>query len=304
MAILIRTAGKEKGTTHNNYMNQIKDDVLLACSYENLAWCREKADDAGCGLELISFTEPAILAGDTSKAVAQHKKALNGFAGNLGMHGAFYDMVSGSYDPDIVAITRKRYLQNLEIAAELGVSYVIFHLNYMGILKFPPAYRQKWRERNLIFWEEMTKQAEKYGVTIALENMWEDDPTLISDILQQLSHPYLAACLDVAHLYLFSNMGLKRWVKELAPWLKFTHLNNTDGKFDLHWPLNKGVIPYRLALQRLRSLPNPPDFTLEMAERQWIETSLRFFNLKTPAAKTAPVRSNGQIYAGNYSNLS
>ena len=255
------------------------DRLLFTVNLENLAWGVEYAERLACGLELTSFFDPEVLTGDWLSVLAKHQQILTDFSGKLGLHGAFYDMVSGSYDPDIVTLTRQRYLQNLQIAADLNVSYVVFHLNYMGILKFPPSYRDKWHRRNVDFWGELVEEAKALGIVIALENMWEDDPKLISNLLREVAHPNLAICLDVAHVQLFSPLSINDWVTELAPWLYTSHLNNTDGKLDLHLPLHEGVISYEMVLPLLRALDLPPTFTLEMPERAWIEASMTYFDL-------------------------
>jgi sugar phosphate isomerase/epimerase len=252
------------------------DKILLSTERHDLAANRLWAEEMGFGLELQAFSDPKILSGNWQEVVTEHKQQLAQFSGPLGLHGAFYDMVSASLDPEIVALTRKRYRQNLHIAAELGVSYIVFHVNYMGILKLP-NYRPAWHQRQVEFWRPFSAEAATLGLTILLENLWEDDPQLITNILQEVNNPHLRACLDIAHATLFSELGAETWINHMAPYVHGCHLNNHDGQMDLHLPLNEGVVDYRPILHSLRHLPNPPFFVLEMGNQQRMAASLPYF---------------------------
>lgn len=254
------------------------DKILLSTERHDLAAHRKWAEEMGFGLELQAFSDPKVLSGNWQDVLVEHQKQLAHFPGPLGLHGAFYDMVSASLDPEIVALTRKRYRQNLRIAASLGVSYIVFHVNYMGILKLP-NYRPSWHQRQVEFWQPFAEEAASLGLTVLLENLWEDDPDLITDILEEVNNPHLRACLDIAHATLFSEFPAETWINQLAPFIYCCHLNNHDGQMDLHLPLNQGVVDYRPVLDALRQLPNPPYFVLEMSNRQRMAASLSYFRL-------------------------
>lgn len=255
------------------------DEVLFATySLHDVVKYRQWAEQLGCGLELHTFVDPQVLAGDPSDMVAAHRSVLDGFAGPLGFHGAFYDMMSGSMDPDIVALTRKRYRQNLKIAQTLGGSYVVFHANYMGSFKLL-NYRQSWHARQIVFWRELAQEAEESGLCLLLENMWADDPTIVADILSEIDRPNLRACLDFAHVALYSPYSSNHWLTILEPWLAVCHLNNTNGDVDLHWPLQQGIIDYTSVLKSLRALRSAPLLTLELPDWPTIEESLPLLNL-------------------------
>lgn len=260
------------------------DRILLATyTTEELARYRHWAESLAVGLELHVFSEPGLLTrnGQMAGIVAAHEKVLAGFQGVLGFHGAFYDMVSASLDPDVVALTRQRYLQNLEVAVRLGGDYVVFHANYMGGLKLA-NYRVGWHQRQVEFWGAFAEEAARHGIYILLENMWADEPAIIAQVLEEVANPYLKACLDVAHASLFSSRPIDDWIDTLGSFLHVCHLNNTDGKLDLHWALDQGVIDYPKVLDVLRRLPDPPLMTLELRERETIEASLPFFDLALP----------------------
>jgi len=254
------------------------DQILFAVYDRDVRAYRRRAEELHCGLELHIFSEPAVLSGELEPLLRSYKRQLNGFQGQLGLHGAFYDMVSASVDPEIVAVSRKRFRQNLRIAAELGASYVVFHANYMGGLKLA-NYRAGWHQRQVDFWGAFAGEAEPLGLTLLLENMWAGDPHVIGDVLSDVNRPNFRACFDIAHAALYSERSFAEWLRVLAPFLYCCHLNNHDGLLDQHWPLKRGVIDYMRVLPTLRALSAPPLFTLELPNWESIAASLALFSM-------------------------
>jgi sugar phosphate isomerase/epimerase len=251
------------------------DRVLIATTKSDLPLFREHAEKHGLGLELQAFADPKTLSNNWPKTLQWHKDMLTGFSGEVGLHGAFYDLTSASLDPAILEITRLRYRQNLRIASELGALYVLFHLNYLGFCKIP-NYRPGWHDRQVTFWSEFAAEAEEAGVPVLIENSWEDEPALIADILAEVNSPYLMACLDIAHATLYSSYSVETWITALEPYLFCSHLNNHNGEYDVHWPLNRGVVAYSDVISSLRNTSFPPYLCLEMPRWSFMEPSLSY----------------------------
>jgi sugar phosphate isomerase/epimerase len=132
------------------------------------------------------------------------------------------------------------------------------------------------------FWAPLAEEAAALNIHLLLENMWEDDPTIITDVLAQVNNPFLQGCLDIAHATLFSTLPVQQWVNTFTPFLFCCHLNNHDGLLDQHWPLHQGIIDYNPILSLLRALPRPPLLTLEMPCRSCVEGSLRYLEIDAP----------------------
>ncbi|NLF65439.1 MAG: sugar phosphate isomerase/epimerase [Chloroflexi bacterium] len=257
-------------------------DRILYATYnlDDITFYRPQAERLQGGLELHMFSEPTLLSsnGQIDEAIAAYAAALKGYSGILGFHGAFYDMVSASLDPEVVALTLRRYRQGLEIASQLGGDYLVFHANYMGGWKLP-NYQIGWHERQVAFWRPFAAEAAERGIYVLLENMWAPDPAILRDVIEEVDNPYMRACLDVAHATLYSELPISHWIEVLAPYLSLCHLNNTDGRLDNHAPLGEGIIDYSLVLAQLRALPAPPLLTLEMSDRDVVSASLPYLDL-------------------------
>ncbi|MCS7178715.1 MAG: sugar phosphate isomerase/epimerase family protein [Anaerolineae bacterium] len=237
------------------------------------------ARNYGVGIEIQVYGyTPDLLDGDWSSLVKEHRRLLRGFGKEIALHGAFYDMNSASEDRQIVRLTRERYLTCLRIAAELGAHHVIFHANYLPWIR-NPAYLHRWTGQQVEFWSGMAVEAERLGVVVALENMWEPNPDLVGRVLDGVNSPFVTACLDVGHVYLYSDsVPLAQWVIRLGDRLTHCHINNHRGAEDEHLALNVpgGVVDYRTVFPLLRNLPSSPLLSLEMDRLEDMEQSLRF----------------------------
>ena len=255
------------------------DHALISVEhYGDLAAHLAVARQYGVGLELQEFSDPNVLDGDWRSLLDQYEQMLDGFNGLRSMHGAYIDLVSGSPDARLVALTRERYLHNLDIGRELGVRYIDFHANYLPLVDHP-SYLPGWVERQVAFWSPMAEQAEHYGIILLLENMWEPDPAIIVRILERVRSPYLKACLDVGHAVLYSHLPLTECFRDLATHEIYTHLHNNHGTTDEHLAFGDGVIDFPDVLNLLRALPKPPLFSLELPNLELIKDSLPFLQL-------------------------
>jgi sugar phosphate isomerase/epimerase len=232
----------------------------------------------GLGLELQAFSLPQVLNGDWRDVLDGYKRLLADFPGPLASHGAFFDMSVASEDPDIVALTRARYLQNLDIAAELGAEHVVFHTNFLPMIR-TEVYRRRYIERQIGFLNQFGHEAARRDLWIVLENMWDPDPFILQSIFKEVDAPNVGICLDISHIYLYNNAHpLEQWTEVLAPYIIHSHINNTRGVIDEHLAINTpgGAIDFSRVLPRLAGLPRAPWLVLELDDPPTLLKSVRF----------------------------
>lgn len=258
------------------------DTVLLSAGRGNIRECVALACEYGLGIEVMAFAFPDVLDGDWQSVLREYKQLLKPVPGPITMHGPFMDMVSGSPDPRINAVCVARYSHGIRLAAELGAKYIVLHANFIGSLH-NTFYREGWHRRNADFWGPVAEYAALHDVVIAMENMWEFDPTIIADLLQVIGHPNLKGCLDVGHAHLFSDPQhtFDEWLAVMDPWLVEIHTNNNDGILDEHhsYDWEHGVLDYSQIVPRLRQLSLQPIITLEMDQVEDMRSSLDYFRL-------------------------
>ncbi|MGC9399313.1 MAG: sugar phosphate isomerase/epimerase family protein [Anaerolineae bacterium] len=256
------------------------NDIYVASRWRDLRRSLVLARRYRCGLEIQAFSDPNVLDGEWRRLLAAYQTQLRSFSGPLACHGAFFDMVSASVDTQIVALTRRRYLRNLEIAAALGATHLVFHTNFFPMIG-TEDYRRAWIERQIEFWREIGARAAEDGVTVCLENMWDPDPFVLRDLLAAVASDNVQCCLDVSHIFLYGQKQghtIDTWLEVLEPYIVHAHLNNTLGKIDEHLPLHAhaGVVPYATLLPKLAALKRTPGLVVEMEDLDAAEASLRF----------------------------
>lgn len=264
------------------------ETVLLSANINNIEACVALAEAHELGIEVMAFAFPDVLDGDWKQTVKTYQNHLALVPGPITLHGPFMDMAPGSPDPRINEVCVDRYRHAIDIAAELGAEKIVFHANFIAAIH-NIAYRQDWHRRNVDFWGALATYAQRNAVQITVENMWEFDPDIIIDVLEEVNHPSLRACLDVGHAHLFGpDYPFAVWLARFEPWLTHTHNNNTYGKLDTHNALGDGIIDYDAILDGIRELDEQPTFTLEMYEVHQMRESLPFFDL-LPDETNAPV---------------
>jgi sugar phosphate isomerase/epimerase len=272
----------------------VSDTVSVSAGRHNLHAAVDLALEFGLGVELMHFASPDVLDASPQTVVADAKQAVAGVTGPLSLHGPFFDMAPGSIDERVNDLVRLRYTQALHIAAELGAHRMVVHANFLASIR-NDFYRRGWHARNVVFWSNFADIARAYDVVILIENMWEYDPSIIADVLREVGHPNLAACLDVGHAHIFSDSGvsLDDWIGTLRPWLLHAHLNNNNGELDEHFGFDwrNGVLRYSEILPSLRELTRPPWMILEMDHVTDMRASLPYFQL-TPVQSAGASRAN------------
>lgn len=268
------------------------DRVSLSAGIDNFQECYDLALQHDLGLELMTFAYPKILDGDWQGYIQYYRLLLRNLRGPLSLHGPFFDMTSGSPDPRITDLTNERYHHAIRIAGELGIETVVFHANFIASIRNQP-YRLGWHDKNMAFWGPMADFAQAHGVTIAMENMWEFDPHIIADVVRDINHSHLRVCLDVGHSYLFGDpeWSFDDWLTTLQPYLIHVHLNNNNGLMDVHHGLHNGILDYPTILNKLRALPTPPPFVLEIDDTAEMVESLPFLKLKETTSSLGEAKS-------------
>jgi sugar phosphate isomerase/epimerase len=121
-------------------------------------------------------------------------------------------------------------------------------------------------EQSIAFWKAFLK--DDPGVDIVLENVLEEEPQWLLDIVKSVDHPRLRLCLDVGHVNAYSKIPVIAWLAQWAPWISHFHIHNNDGSRDQHNALMDGSIPMKEILQRIDELCSNATVTFELLKAQ------------------------------------
>ncbi len=214
------------------------------------------------GFEYNDFFLPALL-DDESETKRLIKKYLS-FGRDCSkdtLHGAFFDICVNSSDSRIFQVSDSRVRQSMEIARKMGLRAVIFHTNYIVNFRLQ-GYLETWLMRNEEYWRRILRDYPQQD--IFLENMFDDAPGLLGKLAAKMAdEPRFSVCLDTAHAFI-SGSSLENWMKELKPYVSHVHMNDNDGKEDLHLAVGSGCFPWEDYNAWMNSFEKKPSVLIEV----------------------------------------
>lgn len=157
-------------------------------------------------------------------------------------HGYFYDIDIGATDEFIRDYSLKIILNDLEFANYIGASQYIMHNFYKpGIVNL---YFDEWFENYKKSMSVILETAEQFNLRICVKNMWDNDFYFTSKLLQQFKTDYLGLCIDIAHLNVYSEEEMDKWIQEFSHRTFSYHINDNDGNNDSHMIVGNGNINF------------------------------------------------------------
>ena len=221
----------------------------------------ELARELGLGVEIAEY----CTAWNMDREYPQTDERLRGaLAGNPRriLHGPFNELFPCAIDPEARDLAARRYRQAISLARDYGADKVVIHAGFNPWLYYPVWFR----EQSAVFWREFL--AEDPGVEIVLENVLEQEPEWMTEILRAVDSPRLRLCLDVGHVNAYSPVDAAEWLRRCAPWISHFHLHNNNGTRDAHDPLFRGSIPMEELLTLAGELCPEATFTLELPDAE------------------------------------
>lgn len=187
-------------------------------------------------------------------------------------HAPFNELHPAAIDPKIKAIAYQRYQQAYCLAKErYQIHKMIVHSGYM-----PYVYYKVWhQEKSVEFWERyMEDKPENF--TICIENVLEDEPNMMVEIVEKLQRPNVKLCLDLGHANCMSRLPAEEWIRVMGPRIGHLHIHNNDGTHDQHNALSKGTLDMERILEDIdRYCEKTATITIESldgrASLQWLK---------------------------------
>lgn len=229
----------------------------LACRHE-LPAPSDALRLAGAGVEVQDFLEPATLDDACDTALHAWAKLLPEDLPRS-VHGPFLDLAPASPDPRIAAVTELRYRQAIAAAGRLNADHLILH----GQL-FPHLIRLSGGglvRRQVPWWGPLLDLAEATGVTVVLENVFDEDPEPLCSLVEAVDRPALGLCLDVGHALAAGGAPPAAWIRRAGARLSYIHLHGTRTIGGPHEPPPDDLV--RVVGTLLRESPADPVVTLE-----------------------------------------
>lgn len=193
-------------------------------------------------LNLEIYFSSVVLDTVSASEIRDLKASLD-YAPSLSFHAPFMDLSPGAVDSRVRQATLDRFHHILDIAEIMGPKAIVFHSGYE---KWKYALNiELWLEKSLITWQQVNKRAAALGVMIAIENIFEDEPSNLRMLMEQMGSDNFGICFDTGHFNLFSKKPLGDWMDSLNPYIIELHLHDNQKTFDQHLPMGEGTFDFR-----------------------------------------------------------
>ena len=218
------------------------------------------AKEYGLGIELAEFCTPWFLDREFAQTDARVQPKFS-CSDRFVLHGPFSEIFPCAIDPMVRQVAAERFRQTIRVAQGYGISKVVVHGGYNPRIYYPIWYT----EQSVVFWKEFVQEIPE-GMVFCLENVFEEEPQMLLDIVSQVNDSRIRMCLDVGHVHAYSKIPEEQWLETCAPWIGHFHIHNNDASRDSHSPLNEGTIPMAELLKKIHKLCPEATLTLELMD--------------------------------------
>lgn len=188
------------------------------------------------------------------------------------IHAPFIDLNPGALDPAIREVTAKRVGQVFKAAEYIKPKVIVFHPGYDDIRY--GNNRLDWLKNSIDFWQKFIPVAEDLNTIIAIENIFEKEPSTLKALLESVDNPCFRHCFDVGHWNMFSSTPLEEWFYELGNFIAESHIHDNHGIDDEHLPPGEGKIDFECLFNLLKQYAPQAVWTLEAHSLDHLEKSL------------------------------
>ena len=224
------------------------------------------AQQHGFGLEIAEYCTAWNM---DEKFEESHPKVQEEIAGipSRILHAPFNELFPCAIDKKARALASQRYQQAIGLAKQYGATKVVIHGGYNPWIYYPVWYV----EESIKFWKAFLE--EDPGVEIVLENVLEEEPGMLLDIVTAVDNPNLRLCLDIGHVNAYAKVPVMQWLESWKDYLSHFHIHNNDGSADRHKPLADGNVPIKDLFIHGEFMCPDATYTLELMEG---ESSVRW----------------------------
>lgn len=224
----------------------------------------EAIRDFGCGMEINHTCISECLDDNDSLLAGIRQDIAATGADRLILHGPFTEIHPAGIDCRARELGMFRLNQAYDVCAQLGIKKMVTHTGWM-----PFIYFKNWQaEKGAYFWQKfMEDKPEDFMVCV--ENVLEDEPYMLLDMMKQVSDPRIKLCLDIGHAHAMTSADIpaEKWIQVLGPHIAHFHLHNNDGSGDSHRPFGEGTMDMANIFKTISS-NCPEDVTLTIESRQ------------------------------------
>ena len=225
---------------------------------------KEAITDFGCGME-INHTCISQCLDDISGLIGEISADIEiTGADRLILHGPFTEIHPAAIDHRARDLGLERLNEAYRVCAHFGIKKMVVHTGWM-----PFIYFKSWQaEKGAQFWQKFMED-KPADFIICVENVLEDEPYMMLDMMKKITDPRIKLCLDIGHAHAMTGADtpVEKWIEVLGPYIAHFHLHNNDGTGDEHKAFGDGTMDMVHILSTIDKFC-PEDTTLTIEARQ------------------------------------
>lgn len=199
--------------------------------------------------------------------------ALTGNGIQCTIHTPFIDLNPGSVEPLVREATRRRFNQVLDAAAILKPKVMVFHPGY-DKWRYGDS-QDRWLKHAIDGFEMVLERISAIGCTVAVENIFEEEPSTLRSLLEALDSPLIRHCFDVGHWNVFAKVSMEEWFAEMGGFIAETHIHDNFGTKDNHFPIGNGSIDFAMFFSLMKRYAPQAVYTIEAHCHDDVLTALK-----------------------------
>jgi len=189
------------------------------------------------------------------------------------IHAPFIDLNPGSTDSSIRAASRHRISQVMQAAELLRPRAIVVHPGYDDL--HYGDNQLVWLKNSIDFWHEFVPQARQLGTVLAIENIFEKEPSTLKALLDAIADPCFRHCFDIGHWNMFTTGTLEEWFNELGSYIVESHIHDNFGQNDEHLPVGEGAIDFVKFFPLLKRYAPDAVWTIEAHSTEHLQRALK-----------------------------
>ena len=188
------------------------------------------------------------------------------------IHAPFIDLNPGSAERLLRDATVHRFDQVLDAAEILKPEVMVFHPGF-DRWRYGEAV-ELWLESSVAIWRGVLERAKRIGTVIAVENIFEEEPSTLKALFEALDDARFRHCFDVGHWNLFKKVTMEQWFEALGARIAEVHIHDNRGTRDDHAPPGEGAIDFELFFGLMERYAPDAAYTIEAHSKPHLESSL------------------------------
>lgn len=192
----------------------------------------------------------------------------------LTMHGPYMENNPGSSNEGSRLATVGRFRRAFEAAELLRPATIVLHAGYDPRRMEGEDGKRAWLDQSLRTWPWFAEEAERLGLVIAAENIFERNPSTLKALVEAVDSPGFGVCLDAGHLNIFSEVALEEWFRELGAHLAEVHLHDNNGRADEHLPVGEGSVDFVQFFSLMKRYSKGPVLTIEQHGEEMVRRGI------------------------------